>query len=185
MRLNSKSYFPAALALAAATLFCAQISWSQQGSYATLDEVLERAFLDNAPQIQTLWLHKELKQEFKAALGFEPEGLRQKYWQQGDRTLWILEEIGKEYPITFAYVVDSGMIVSAQVMEYRESRGGEIRHSFFRKQFDDAQLEGNKLDRHIDGITGATLSVNAMTKMAKQALWLHAEALSQKQISVL
>ncbi len=31
------------------------------------------------------------------------------------------------------------------------------------------------LDRHIDGISGATLSVNAMKKMARLALLLHQE----------
>ena len=93
--------------------------------------------------------------------------------------MWILEEIGKDYPITFAYLVEEDQVLFAQVMEYRETRGGEIRHSFFRQQFDGIRLKESKLDRRIDGITGATLSVNAMSKMAKQALWLHREATNQ------
>lgn len=168
----------AAVLCLSAAAFCL----AQKGTYATLDEVLQQSFSSQA-DVSTLWLPKELKQEMRQQLGFEPYGLRQRYWHSGDRTLWILEEIGKEYPITFAYVVEADQILSARVMEYRESRGGEIRHAFFYQQFDNAQLQGKHLDRKIDGITGATLSVNAMTKMAKQALWLHKQAIGQNSSS--
>lgn len=179
MSISAKICAAALFLLGTAALFFTQTAWAQKGAYATLEQVLEQTFLDSAPQAQTLWLPKPLKQNFRDELGFEPRGLRQRYWQSGDKTLWILEEIGKEYPITFAYAIENDQIVSASVMEYRESRGGEIRHSFFQRQFDSAALNEGKLDRHIDGITGATLSVRAMTKMARQALWLHAEAIRQ------
>ncbi|MCP4949490.1 MAG: FMN-binding protein [Aestuariibacter sp.] len=32
-----------------------------------------------------------------------------------------------------------------------------------------------KLDRQIDGITGATLSVRAVTRLARMALYLHSQ----------
>jgi hypothetical protein len=47
-----------------------------------------------------------------------------------------------------------------------------VRHAFFTRQFDQAQLENGKLDRSIDGITGATLSVEALQRAARLALWL-------------
>jgi Na+-translocating ferredoxin:NAD+ oxidoreductase RnfG subunit len=47
-----------------------------------------------------------------------------------------------------------------------------VRHPAFTQQFSDAKLENNKLDRHIDGITGATLSVRAMTAVVTLALYL-------------
>jgi hypothetical protein len=174
---------PTQTIVAVLSLSAAAFCWAQKGTYSTLDQILEQAFADGIPETHTLWLPQEIKQEMQSELGFEPRGLRQRYWQSGDRTLWILEEIGKEYPITFAYVVENNRIVSASVMEYRESRGGEIRHSFFRQQFENSHLERGKLDRHIDGITGATLSVSAMTKMAKQALWFHAEAIHQSELN--
>jgi hypothetical protein len=59
-----------------------------------------------------------------------------------------------------------------RVLIYRESRGWEVRHAFFTRQFDQAQLENGKLDRSIDGITGATLSVEALQRAARLALWL-------------
>jgi hypothetical protein len=49
-----------------------------------------------------------------------------------------------------------------------------VRHDFFTHQFSQAQLKnGNRLDRGIDGIAGATLSVNAMRKLARLALLYH------------
>jgi Na+-translocating ferredoxin:NAD+ oxidoreductase RnfG subunit len=60
------------------------------------------------------------------------------------------------------------------VLEFRESRGWEVRYPFFTDQFVEAKLDQNeRLDRNIDGITGATLSVNAVTRIARIALFLH------------
>jgi len=85
--------------------------------------------------------------------------------------VWILEETGKEELITAGFVVVGGRIDHVRVLVYRESRGQEVRQSSFVKQFKDAKLaRGNRLDRDIDGIVGATLSVGAMERMARLAL---------------
>ena len=152
---------------------------AQQGVFASLDDVLQQAFVDTEAQPKTLWLTNEVKARFQEDLGFNISGLRQRYWQGDERTLWILDEIGKEHPITFAFIIENDQVASTLIMEYRESRGGEIRHDFFRQQYYGIKLIDDKLDRNIDGITGATLSVNAMSKMAKQALWLHREINNQ------
>ena len=50
-----------------------------------------------------------------------------------------------------------------------------MRHTFFTEQFDDASLNNNQsmeLDRNIDNISGATLSVRAIKKLARLALLL-------------
>ena len=104
--------------------------------------------------------------------------LKVKYWQRGERTAWILEEIGKVKPITTGFVVDQDKIASVTVLIYRESHGWEIRRESFRKQFKTATLKkGFRLSQPIDGITGATLSVNAVKNMARLALFLHGEVL--------
>ncbi|MFA7386537.1 MAG: FMN-binding protein [Thiohalobacteraceae bacterium] len=61
-----------------------------------------------------------------------------------------------------------------RVLAFRESRGWEVRHSFFTDQFKRVGLtsEGT-LDGRIDGISGATLSVRVLTKLARLALVLH------------
>ena len=101
---------------------------------------------------------------------------RIRYWDDGTRSAWILEEIGKVKPITTGYVVNSGKIERVAVLIYRESRGWEVRHKFFTDQFIGATVDGDyRLDRNIDGISGATLSVDALTRLGRLALYLAEE----------
>jgi hypothetical protein len=98
--------------------------------------------------------------------------MRIRYWQQNERSAWILNEIGKEQPITFGVVIDAGKVAHVKVLAFRESRGWEIRYPAFTRQFSNAALVGLELDRHIDGVSGATLSVWAMTAVTRLALYL-------------
>jgi hypothetical protein len=99
--------------------------------------------------------------------------MRIRYWAEGGRTAWIVEEIGKEKPITTGIVVNDGSIERVKVLIFRESRGWEVRHDFFTKQFHGATLNGHReLDRSIDGISGATMSVSAVTRLARMVLLL-------------
>lgn len=95
-----------------------------------------------------------------------------RYWQSGGKTAFILDEIGKSKPITTGVIVKSGSISELKVLVYRESHGWEVSKPFFRKQFVGASLDGKRVDKRIDGIVGATLSVNAMKKVGAAALFL-------------
>jgi hypothetical protein len=121
---------------------------------------------------KVLWLTKEMQAAAGAILGHRPVNLRQRYWSNGSKSVWVLEEIGKEELITAGFVVVEGRIEHVRVLAYRESRGEEVRYPSFRRQFDGAALDrDNRLDRRIDGIAGATLSVAAMERMARLALY--------------
>lgn len=152
-----------------------------RGVYLDADEFLGEAFAGAAPEPQTLWLSAELKRQAAVILGHAPVQLRVRYWRAGDRTAWVLDEIGKTHPITFGVAVERGAIAAIRVLEFRESRGDEVRHDFFTAQFRGAGLTRDRelqLDRDIDGISGATLSVWAMRKVARLALLLHGAAIS-------
>ncbi len=72
------------------------------------------------------------------------------------------------------FVVANDRIERARVLIYRESRGMEVRYPAFLRQFDGVQLlEQRRLSKRIDGIAGATLSVWAMERMARSALYFH------------
>ena len=134
-----------------------------------------------APLRQKLWIRGQLKNDLTQVLGHAPPWLRVGYWQRGSRTAWILEEIGKDQPITAGVVVADGKIELVRVLVYRESRGYEVRYPFFTDQFQQASLDKhNRLDLSIDGITGATLSVSALKRMARAALLLHAHSANPK-----
>lgn len=150
------------------------VAWLVSGvalAELSLDQFLGKAFPSAKPEIKMLWLTPPLKQRAAAILEHEYPGLRVKYWQAGPRTAWVLDEIGKERPITVGVVVEQGRIEAVEVMAFRESRGGEVQHGFFTRQFEQAGLKADdKLGKNIDGITGATLSVAAVTKVSRLAL---------------
>ena len=106
-------------------------------------------------------------------MGHPYGGLIIKYWEKEGRTAWILEEIGKTEPITFGIVIKNNKIEKIKVLAFRESRGWEVRYPAFTKQFNGVGLDGDKLDKRIDGISGATLSFWAMTGVSRVALFLH------------
>ncbi len=129
------------------------------------------------PEQKVLWLTKDLKASIKQILGHDYKGLRIRYWQHGARTAWILEEIGKVKPITTGFVLEGDAMLQMQVLIYRESHGWEVRYPFFTDQFNGLQLDEKKqLNKKVDGISGATLSVNALTRLSRLALHLHREA---------
>jgi hypothetical protein len=147
-----------------------------RGVYQEPEAFLDDAFSGATPKPQLVWLTGERRAMVKELLGHDYASLRVRYWRSQQRSAWILEEIGKEQPITVGLVVNDGRLEQIRVLVFRESRGWEIRHPFFTGQFENASLDNGKtLDRRIDGISGATLSVRAMKKLATLALYLDAE----------
>ena len=120
------------------------------------------------------------KEDLERRLGrrFDADSLEVYIGYDQNRTLLgysvVTDEIGKYRPITFMVAMGVDFRVrGAAVLVYRESRGWEVRHDFFTNQFNGARLtERGKLDRPIDGISGATLSVGALVRLARLALYL-------------
>ena len=146
------------------------------GVYQEPDAFIAETFDGRPPAPKALWVTAPVKAEIEKILGHAPPSLRIRYWAEGERTAWILEEIGKEQPITTGVVVRGDAIERVRILIFRESRGWEVRHDFFTDQFPGATLAGGYgLDRSIDGVSGATLSVRAVTKLARLALYLDSQ----------
>lgn len=143
-----------------------------RGVYQTPEDFLSDVFSGDVPKSQVVWVKGELRKTLTDILGHNYAGLRIRYWQQDERSAWVLDEIGKDEPITFGIVIKSGKVEQVKVLAFRESRGDEIRHRAFTEQFEGIGLVENKLDSHIDGVSGATLSVWAMTAVTRVALYL-------------
>ncbi len=76
-------------------------------------------------------------------------------------------------------MVLAARIERVEVLAFRESRGWEIRYPFFTSQFSGLTLAPDGyLSQSVDGITGATLSVRAVERVARLALWLDAQVRS-------
>lgn len=143
------------------------------GVYQEPSEFIEQVFDKNPPKAEVLWLDKTLKEKIADILDHSYNGLRVRYWQQEKRSAWILEEIGKEKPITAGIVINDGRIEQLKILAFRESRGWEVKHDFFTSQFEQAGLKDDQqLDKTIDNISGATMSVRAVSKLARIALLL-------------
>jgi len=144
-----------------------------RGTYQQPTAFLNEVFSNNVPKAKKMWITGKTREVAAKILQHKPDRLRVNYWQKGSRSVWILDEIGKEQPITVGFVIRDGKIERVKVLVFRESRGDEIRHPFFIKQYIKAALtEQYQLDQSVDGISGATLSVRALTKLARLALYL-------------
>lgn len=141
---------------------------------------LGRVFGQTLPVMQLRLLTATEKSDLEAILQHPLASQRLRYWQRENDSVWILDEIGKHKPITAAFWLRQGRIKEAKVLVFRESRGWEIKNPRFLAQYQGLSLtDKQQLSAPVDGISGATLSVRAMDKMARMALYLE-KALRQQ-----
>lgn len=146
------------------------------GVYQLPDEFIREVYDNKPPKAEVLWLNAALKKQVADILNHKYKALRVRYWKQQQKSAWVLEEVGKDKPITTGIVVNNGKIERVKILIFRESRGWEVRHDFFTSQFKQAALnDDHSLDKTIDNISGATLSVRAVRKLAQIALLLDRE----------
>ena len=131
------------------------------------------------PKPQRIWIDKKRQHVIKNQFNPSQIKLSYRYWQKEDVTAWILDEIGKERNITTGIVIENNHIKSVEVISYRESRGGQVQSERFTNQYQQKDLNSN-LVKEIDSISGATLSVNAINKQVKLALYLNSLNLTSK-----
>lgn len=124
-----------------------------------------------------------------AALAAVPEsalgnGWSPQIWQarkDGGALGWLLVDqvIGKAEAITYALAIDPhGVVLGLDVLEYRETHGGEIRLAAWRRQFVGKTTQDPvRLDSDIHNISGATLSCRHVTDGVRRLLALHAHSL--------
>lgn len=142
-------------------------------AYMTHEEFLHKSFGSITPVSKTLWLTTSTKTIAEDIVKRPISQLRFRYWQLNNTTTWVLDEIGKEQPITIGIKIDKGEVTSVDILQFRETRGYEVRFPFFTKQFKQARLLTNfTLSQAIDGISGATLSVSAVKRSVQLALFL-------------
>lgn len=151
------------------------VVWAK-GVYQTTEEFAAEKWPDTAFNKAVYWLTPTDKLMAKQLFERDYIGLRIRYLSVGQQTLWTLEEIGKEQPITVGVIVGPEGVVDVRILAYRESRGGEVKYPFFTEQFLGATLTSDSgISTHIDNISGATLSVGAVKRVVAWALYLHSQ----------
>jgi len=106
------------------------------------------------------------EKEYRFFIGHGKEGI--------DAYAVIMNEIGKHEYITFIVGISpKGEIRDVAVMDYRETRGWEVKEQRFLRQFRGKNLaDPITVDRDIANYTGATLSSHAIARGVKKALAL-------------
>ena len=149
------------------------------GTYQSPEDFLDEVFAGAVPAAQVLWLKDDVRETSTAIMGHRYPAIRVRYWLAGTRSAWILEEIGKEQPITTGIVIKNHGIERLRVLVFRESRGWEVKHPFFTDQFPGLGITpAYELDGPVDGVSGATLSVRALKKLARLALYFHSQVIT-------
>ena len=106
----------------------------------------------------------------------------QQVWRVSGGGWFIVDEVvGKHEFITYAVGLNAnGSVKQIEVMDYRETYGGEIRNENWRAQFVGKTSQSPlKLDRDIKNISGATLSCRHVTDGVKRLLAFYEIALKR------
>jgi hypothetical protein len=103
-----------------------------------------------------------------------------KIWRVSGGGWFIVDEvIGKHEFITYAIgLTSNGAVRGLEIMDYRESYGGQVRDPKWRAQFvGKTKADPLILDRDIKNISGATLSSRHLTDGVRRVLALYEIAL--------
>jgi len=153
--------------------------------YMSVDEA-QRAAFGNASEFAPV---APTRADLDAALTAVPESAIGAAWspkiwraRAGSDTLgWVIVDqvIGKAEAITFALSLDAkGEISNLDILEYRETHGGEVRLAPWRKQFKGKSAHDPlRLDADIRNISGATLSCRHVTDGVRRLVALYEHAL--------
>lgn len=147
-----------------------------------IDKLYSNAELVEYPVEVNRALLKEIKGKTSARL--ITNGL--KVWEvreQGQLSGWLFnaEVLGKHENIRYALAIDSdGVITDLEIMEYRETHGGQIKDELWRAQMYGRRLgSGFKLGKDIDNITGATLSCRHLSDGVHGLMIVHERLLKK------
>jgi Na+-translocating ferredoxin:NAD+ oxidoreductase RnfG subunit len=102
--------------------------------------------------------------------------LDQKVWRVDGGGWFILDEVlGKHEFISYAVGLNAdGSVKQIEVMDYRETYGGQVRDESWRAQFTGKKHGAKlKLDDDIKNVSGATLSCRHITDGVKRLLAFH------------
>ena len=115
---------------------------------------------------------------------FAPVDLKrkEKVWRASAGWFVVDEVLGKHELITYAVGLDpQGRVLGVEILDYRESHGGEIRDPQWRLQFaGKTARDPLLLDRDIRNISGATLSCRHVTDGVKRILAMYESELRSR-----
>lgn len=129
---------------------------------------------------QNLTFSEAQRERIKALSGLRQRWEQQKVWRaerDGVVLGWFIvdEVIGKHEFITYATAIGiDGKVLGIDILDYRETHGGQVRDAAWRKQFAGKSLaDPFRLDEDVPNISGATLSCRNVLDGVKRLLVVH------------
>lgn len=145
--------------------------------YLSVDEAMAAIFPGEQLAAAPLRLTEAQRTAIAGASGMQVRRPDLARWQAPDgATLYLDRVLGKHEEIIYVLgVAPDGSVAGVEILEYRETYGGEIRRAEWREQF-----RGRKagaplaLGDEIQNISGATLSCRHVTDGVRRLLATHA-----------
>ncbi len=125
----------------------------------------------------SLKLTKEQRKSVSDSTGLTVRDREIMVWTASDGSrMYVDQVVGKHEFITFATGIGpDGKVRGVEILEYKETYGGEVRRPEWRKQFKEKkQGDALKLGGDIMNISGATLSSRSITDGVKRLLAIRA-----------
>lgn len=153
-----------------APAYAVQYLTAEQTQHALFPEAasFERADINLTPEMQD---------KIAQASGVRVRNAALQVWraEAGGKTLgWMVvdEVIGKHEFITYAVaLLPDGSVKGIDIMDYRETHGGQVRNEKWRAQFSGKKFGDTiKLNEDIQNISGATLSCKNISNGVKRIL---------------
>ena len=141
----------------------------------TIPPAIMVSLVSSAHAVEYLSVEQAQKQAFPAATRFAAVDGRAFRALAGERSLGLLvvdHVIGKHLYIDYAVAIDpGGRVQRVEILQYRESYGGEVRSASWLAQFV-GKSNGSplRIGNDITNISGATLSSTHVTEGVKRIL---------------
>ena len=148
--------------------------------YLTVEQAQREIFPGNSFAAAPIRLTSAQKKAIEQASRVRVLKDEQLVWRVSGGGWFIVDEVvGKHEFITYAVgLTSAGAVKQIEIMDYRETYGGEVRDAKWRAQFIGKTSAGPlKLDADIKNISGATLSSRHITEGVRRLLALYDVAL--------
>jgi Na+-transporting NADH:ubiquinone oxidoreductase subunit C len=141
--------------------------------YLTVDQAQHAIFPGKSFMAMPVTLTSAQRKAIEKASGVRLLRDEQQVWRVSGGGWFIVDEVvGKHEFITYAAGLNAdGSVKQIEIMDYRETYGGQIRDQKWRNQFVGKTSKSTlKLDHDIKNISGATLSCRHVTDGVKRLL---------------
>ena len=145
-------------------------------TYLTVEQAQQQLFPGEALAPAFLTLTPEQAKAIEARSGVDVRRREVKVWKApGGGWLIVDDVVGKHEFITFALAIHAdGRVKQIEILDYRESYGGQVREAPWRQQFAGKTASDTlRLGDDIRNISGATLSCKNVTNGVRRLLALH------------